>query len=36
VLSGYALFNIGIEGSDVFPGLILQDRSDPTAPEVDG
>ncbi|MEE4144730.1 MAG: succinylglutamate desuccinylase/aspartoacylase family protein [Halieaceae bacterium] len=36
VLSGYALFNIGIEGSDVFPGLLLQESSDPTAPEVDG
>lgn len=36
VLSGYALFNIGIEGSDVFPGLLLQGGGDPTAPEVDG
>lgn len=36
VLSGYALFNIGIEGSDVFPGLLLQESSDPRAPEVDG
>jgi len=36
VLSGFALFNIGIEGSDVFPGLLLQESSDPGAPEVDG
>ena len=36
VLSGYALFNIGIEGSDVFPGLLLQESSDPRAPEIDG
>jgi predicted deacylase len=36
VLSGYALFNIGIEGSDVFPGLLLQESSEPGAPEVDG
>lgn len=36
VLSGFALFNIGIEGSDVFPGLLLPETSDPTAPEVDG
>ena len=36
VLSGYALFNIGIEGSDVFPGLLLQENAEPGAPEVDG
>lgn len=36
VLSGYALFNIGIEGSDIFPGLLLPESSDPGAPEVDG
>lgn len=36
VLSGYALFNIGIEGSDVFPGLLLEESSEPGAPEVDG
>jgi hypothetical protein len=36
VLTGYALFNIGIEGSDVFPGLMLEPGPEPGAPEVDG
>lgn len=36
VLTGYALFNIGIEGSDVFPGLMLEPEPEPGAPEVDG
>jgi len=36
VLSGYALFNIGVEGSDVFPGLMLQEGPESGAPEVDG
>ena len=36
VLSGYALFNIGIEGADPFPGLHLEEEHDPGAPESDG
>ncbi|MCB1730500.1 MAG: succinylglutamate desuccinylase/aspartoacylase family protein [Halieaceae bacterium] len=36
VLTGYALFNIGIEGSDLFPGLMLEPAPEPGAPEVDG
>lgn len=36
VLSGYALFNIGIEGADIFPGLHLEGRDDPATPESDG
>ncbi|MCB1853993.1 MAG: succinylglutamate desuccinylase/aspartoacylase family protein [Halieaceae bacterium] len=36
VLTGFALFNIGIEGSDVFPGLLLEPEPEPGAPEVDG
>jgi hypothetical protein len=36
VLSGYALFNIGIEVSQVFPDPLLRGCNDPAAPVVDG
>jgi predicted deacylase len=36
VLSGYALFNIGIEGTDPFPGLHFEDAHDAGSPESDG